>query len=137
MHHDTIERAGRACGRGGDDQAGRHAAERWVAEQIFEEDVRSVLRMLRPHRRERVLGWNEYRTGGAHFRVTVSWDGQYQAESQAGPLHVPHLADVMESLRVGSAKDQDELSAAEEFGHYRAVVQELARRIDEKESCYT
>jgi hypothetical protein len=36
---------------------------RWEQEQLFEEDVRAVLNMLRPNRAERLLGWSEYRTG--------------------------------------------------------------------------
>src|SRR5882724_12653970 len=50
------------------------AVERWVDEQMFEEDLRAVLLMMRPNRRERLMGWNEYRTGGRHFRATVSLD---------------------------------------------------------------
>src|SRR5688572_29793108 len=51
--------------------AGLH---RWEQEQLFEEDLRAVLNMLRPNRQERLLGWSEYRTGGAGFRATISWD---------------------------------------------------------------
>jgi hypothetical protein len=119
------------------DRASLHPAERWVAEQIFEEDLRSVLRMLRPHRRERLLGWNEYRTGGAHYRVTVSWDDDYEAENANGPLHVPRLVEILESLIVGTARNQDDLTAPEEFALYKSVVRELSKRIDEMESCYT
>ena len=93
--------------------------------------------MLRPHRRERLLGWNEYRTGGAHFRVTVSWDDEYEAANAHGPLHVPRMVEILESLIVGSARNQDDLTAAEEFAHYKAIVRELGKRIDEMESCYT
>ena len=53
-------------------------ADRWVNEQMFEEDVRAVLRMMRPHGRERLQGWREYRTGGSHFRVTISWDDEFE-----------------------------------------------------------
>lgn len=146
------------------------AVERWVDEQMFEEDVRTVLQMMRPHRHERLMGWKEYRTGGANFRVTVSWNSDFEnapptpsqspalamdsssvpPRTQASalmatpsttrhehPLHVPHIVDVIEAFLIGSAKDQDEISAQEEFGHYRAVVAELARRIDEMEACYT
>ena len=52
--------------------------DRWVEEQMFEEDVRSVLKMMRPNRREKLSGWNEYRTGGSHYRITVSWDDEFQ-----------------------------------------------------------
>jgi hypothetical protein len=136
------------------------AVERWVDEQMFEEDVRAVLQMLRPHRRERLMGWKEYRTGGADFRVTVSWTRHFEETPptrtlmigstavkqpapppppgrDAHPLVVPHMTDVMEAFLIGSAKDQDEISAQEEFGYYRAVVSELSRRIDEMEACYT
>ena len=138
------------------------AVERWVDEQMFEEDVRSVLKMLRPNRRERLLGWKEYRTGGANFRVTVSWNEEFEnapptrtlmigdapveqppADGPRSPrdgghaLLVPHMIDVIEAFLIGSARDQDEISAQEEFGYYRTVVSELARRIDEMEACYT
>ena len=153
------------------------AVERWVDEQMFEEDVRTVLQMMRPHRHERLMGWKEYRTGGANFRVTVSWNSDFEksaptpsqaralamessyvpssrtqasgltttttttaaatATTDRHPLHVPNIVDVIEAFLIGSAKDQDEISAQEEFGHYRAVVAELARRIDEMEACYT
>ena len=133
------------------------AVDRWVDEQMFEEDVRSVLQMMRPHRRERLMGWKEYRTGGANFRVTVSWNREFEekpparvlmigqsaveqpAPSRPGrhPLMVPHMTDVIEAFLIGSARDQDEISAQEEFGYYRAVVAELARRVDEMEACYT
>jgi hypothetical protein len=132
------------------------AVDRWVDEQMLEEDVRAVLKMMRPHRRERLMGWQEYRTGGANFRVTVSWNGEFEktpptrtlmigssAVTQPSdaprnhPLVVPHMTDVIEAFLIGSAKDQDEITAEEEFGYYRAVVAELARRIDEMEACYT
>src|SRR5688500_8805879 len=119
------------------------AVDRWVDEQMFEEDVRSVLKMLRPNRRERLMGWKEYRTGGANFRVTVSWNEEFESApptrtlmigdepvtqppaalpvaSRGGgggngrhPLVVPHMTDVIESFLIGSARDQDEISAAE------------------------
>src|SRR3954452_5684809 len=47
---------------------------RWEQEQLFEEDLRAVLNMLRPNRAERLLGWSEYRTGGSGFRATISWN---------------------------------------------------------------
>lgn len=58
------------------------AADRWMQEQLFEEDVRAVLNMMRPHRRERLAGWSEYRTGGANFRVTISWDEDFAQDEQ-------------------------------------------------------
>lgn len=112
-----------------------YPVDRWVEEQMLEEDLRTVLRMMRPHGRERLSGWKEYRTGGAHFRVTVSWDPQIEQRDE--PLAVPNMADVLEALLVGSAVEQDELTAQQEFGYYRAVVAELGRRVDEMESCYT
>ena len=39
-----------------------------------EEEIRSVMQMLRPHRSERLAGWEEYSAKGDHFRVTVSWE---------------------------------------------------------------
>src|SRR3954462_15691789 len=105
--------------------------DRWVDEQRFEEDMRAVLNMLRPNRRERLLGWSEHRTGGAHFRVTVSWDDELEVKRKHQPLVVPQMADVLETLLVGSAKDQDELQPKEEFELYRSVVRELHRRLDE------
>src|SRR5436190_19565311 len=105
----------------------RGQMDRWVQEQVFEEDVRAVIGMLRPHRRERLLGWSEHRTGGAHFRVTVSWDEHLEQRRKNQPLVVPQMADVLETLLVGSAKDQDELQPKEEFELYRSVVRELHR----------
>ena len=112
-------------------------ADRWAAEQLFEEDVRSVLLMMRPHRRERLLGWSEYRTGGAHFRATVSWDEAFEAaDGGRGQTRIPHLADVLEAILVGSARHDDDLMPAEEFEIYRGVVRELYRRLDDLQSCY-
>ena len=121
------------------------AADRWAEEQMFEEDVRAVLSMMRPNRRERLLGWSEYRTGGAHFRVTVSWDEEFEL-SQAGadPMRacgsgktrIPHLADVLEAVIVGSALHDDDLTAAEEFDLYRGVLREVYHRLDDLQACY-
>jgi hypothetical protein len=111
---------------------------RWEQEQLFEEDVRAVLNMLRPHRAERLLGWSEYRTGGSGFRATISWDPA--AAAGAGSDHpqfvLPQMADVLESILVGSVRCADELEAAEEFELYRQVVRELQRRLDEMQRCY-
>jgi hypothetical protein len=112
-----------------------YPVDRWVEEQMLEEDLRAVLRMIRPHGRERLSGWKEYRTGGAGFRVTVSWDPD--TERPVEPLAVPNMTDVIEALLIGSAVDQDDLTAQEEFDQYRAVVAELGKRIDEMERCYT
>ncbi len=113
--------------------------DRFAEEQMFEEDVRTVLSLMRPHRNERLMGWSEYRTGGAGFRATISWDDAFE---QAGGseydrnLTIPRLTDVLENILVGSVKNQDELHAAEEFEIYRGVVRELYRRLDEMQSCY-
>jgi hypothetical protein len=117
----------------------------WEQEQLFEEDVRAVLNMLRPHRAERLLGWSEYRTGGAGFRATISWDpasheppvrrrpGYNPADDQ---FVIPHMTDVLESILVGSVRRADEISARDEFDIYRDVVRELHRRLDEMQRCY-
>ncbi len=106
----------------------------WVQEQVFEEDVRAVLRMMRPHGRERLQGWKEYRTGGAHFRVTVSWDDEFQITSPDTALAVPHMTDVMETLLVGSVRAQDEMDSSTEFEHYRSVVRDLYQRLEQREA---
>lgn len=135
MPHAILEEP-RSINRNGErTQAAHYPVDRWVEEQMLEEDLRAILRMIRPHGRERLSGWKEYRTGGANFRVTVSWDPQIERDQET--LAVPNMADVLEALLVGSAVEQDELTAQEEFGHYRAVVAELGRRVDEMESCYT
>lgn len=113
--------------------------DRFSEEQLFEEDVRAVLSMMRPNRRERLLGWKEFRTGGAHFRATISWDDEMENDTTNDVeerLAIPHLTDVLESILVGSVKNQDELPAAEEFEIYRGVMRELCRRLDEMQSCY-
>ena len=130
----VVERAGTDLTNAAND-----SVDRFVDEQLFEEDVRAVLTMMRPHRRERLLGWSEYRTGGAHFRATISWDPSFEQSAQETTdqaLSIPRLTDVLESLLVGSVKNQDELHAAEEFEIYRGVVRELHRRLDEMQSCY-
>ena len=76
------------------------------------------------------------RTGGRDFRVTVSWDQKCEEENGSAPLSVPKMTDVLEAILVGSAKQQDELAAKEEFELYREVVHELSRRLDEMQSCY-
>src|SRR4051812_38641947 len=116
-------------------ECGQHVAERWTEEQMFEEDVRAVMLMLRPHRRERMQGWQEYRTGGKHYRVTISWD-QHFARSAENDLTVPAMAEVLETILVGSARNQDELTPAEEFEMYRRIVQELRERLDSLQACY-
>ena len=111
--------------------------DRWVEEQMFEEDVRSVLKMMRPNRREKLSGWNEYRTGGSHYRITVSWDDEFQITAgDAQQSAVPHLADVIETLLVGSAKNGDDVSAADEFDVYRQVVRDVYQRLQQRQACY-
>jgi hypothetical protein len=105
-------------------------------EQLFEEDLRAVMLMLRPHRNERLKGWSEYRTGGAQFRATISWDPELGENSPDDGLAVPRMADVLEAILVGSARSQDEITAQEEFGAYKRVVRELYRRLNELESRY-
>ena len=117
-------------------QTTQHQMDRWVEEQLFEEDVRAMVRWLRPHRYERMLGWKEMRSGGAKFRVTVSWDPDSENQNRFGKLNVPHMADVLEAILIGSARNQDDLGAAEEFELYRKVAAELLRRIDEMQACY-
>jgi hypothetical protein len=107
----------------------------WVNEQMFEEDVRAVLKMMRPHGRERLQGWNEYRTGGAHYRITVSWDDEFQITSNDNALAVPHMTDVIETLLVGSARNQDDLQVSDEFEQYRKVVREVYQRLEHRQSC--
>lgn len=112
-------------------------ANRWLDEQMFEEDLRAVLRMLRPNRRERLQGWSEYRTGGANFRVTISWDHDFPRPGEDENWMVPRIAEVLEAVLVGAAKNGDDLTAAEEFEMYRAVLRELTHRMAELEGCYT
>jgi hypothetical protein len=110
--------------------------ERWADEQMFEEDVRAVLAMMRPNKRERLAGWSEYRTGAAHFRATISWDEQFEAVDGRGNTKIPNLADVLETILVGSVKQDDDMPASEEFEIYRGVVRELYKRINDMEECY-
>lgn len=125
---------------GSDAAAGAAAgADRFLDEQMFEEDVRAVVAMMRPHRRERLMGWSEYRTGGANYRATISWDRSFERAPQSHDerrLAVPRLTDVLESIIVGSIKDHAGLSAADEFEVYRGVVRELYRRLGEMQSRY-
>jgi hypothetical protein len=110
--------------------------DRFVEEQMFEEDLRAVLMMLRPHRNERLQGWHEYRTGGSQFRATISWDPTFGQEAPDEGLAVPHMADILEAILVGSCSRQDELSPQDEFGLYRGVIRELYQRLSELESRY-
>ena len=110
--------------------------DRFVEEQMFEEDLRAVMLMLRPHRTERLAGWQEYRTGGAQFRATISWDPEFSNEAGDEKLAIPRMADILEAILVGSVQAQDELTAEEEFGAYKKVVRELYRRLNELESRY-
>ena len=120
---------------------------RWEEEQLFEEDLRAVLGMLRPNRQERLLGWSEYRTGGAGFRATISWDpaaAEVEQPKRRRPGHnpaddhfvIPQMTDVLESILVGSVRGADEMAAKEEFEIYRGVVRELYRRLEDMQACY-
>jgi len=111
-------------------------ADQWMNEQMFEEDLRAVMSMLRPHRQERIQGWSEYRTGGKHFRATISWDEHFEMASEDIGLSVPCITEVLETILVGSARKQDDLTAAEEFEIYRQVLRELYRRLDSLQACY-
>ncbi|HSU67957.1 MAG TPA: hypothetical protein VLJ39_13865 [Tepidisphaeraceae bacterium] len=111
-------------------------ADRFLEEQLFEEDVRAVVRLLRPHARERLEGWHEYRTGGAEFRACISWNPDARREGDDEGLVVPRMADVLEAILVGSTKSPDELTAEQEFGIYRRVIRELYQRLNELESRY-
>ena len=91
-------------------QSQSSGADAWMREQMFEEDVRAVLAMMRPHGRERLMGWKEYRTGGPHFRVTVSWDDSFERTNVVQPLVVPNMTDVLENLLVGSSRENDPLA---------------------------
>lgn len=115
----------------------RLEVDRWVEEQLFEEDVRAMLLMLRPNRQERLKGWSEYRTGGADFRVTVSWSEELEKSDDRALWQVPAIAEVLEAILIGSVRDADEIPPQLEFERYRQVVRSLAARIDELESCYT
>jgi hypothetical protein len=107
-----------------------------MEDQIFEEDVRSVLKLMRPHRRERLEGWQEYRTGGADFRATLSWAPDFGKDADGEPLIVPRMADMLEAILVGSIRAQDELLPEQEFGVYRRVVRDLYQRLNDLESQY-
>jgi hypothetical protein len=119
------------------------AVDRWVDEQMFEEDLRAVLLMMRPHRRERLMGWSEYRTGGRNFRATVSWDEEFAADAGTSPdplpqdevFTVPNFADVLEALVIGSIRSDAELTMEEECEAYRGLLNELARRVDQRAQC--
>ena len=129
---DRADQPGESTSRGK-----RREADRWVAEQMFEEDVRAVLSMIRPHRRERLLGWSEYRTGGGSFRATISWSEEFARPGELAVWQLPRVAEVLETILVGSLHNADELTVEQEFALYRSVAQELCRRIDEMEQCYT
>ncbi len=116
---------------------GASSADRWMEEQLFEEDVRAVLQMLRPNRRERLDGWSEYRTGGSGFRVTLNWSSDFPQAGETHVWRVPRIAEILEALLVGSVRGIDEIPPQVEFQLYREVVEQLRRRLDELEPCYT
>jgi hypothetical protein len=109
---------------------------RFEDEQMLEEDVRAVMAMLRPNRRERLMGWEEYRTGGTNFRATISWSPNFATDGGDSRFAVPNLVDVLETILLGSVKSELELPLVEEFDLYRGVVRELYRRVNDAQSCY-
>jgi hypothetical protein len=120
------------------------AVDRWVDEQMFEEDVRAVLMLMRPNRRERLQGWHEYRTGGKHFRATISWDDEFASNGEPDRLPsgneisaVPNLVDVLESILIGSIRADAELTGEEECAAYRDVLRELSLRVDQYAERFT
>ena len=114
----------------------RFGADLWMAEQMFEEDVRAVLKMMRPNGRERLMGWNEYRTGGAEFRATISWAPQFAPRDATPLLAVPRMAEVLEAILVVSAVAQDDLTADQEFHLYLGVAVQLCQRLIALKSRY-
>ena len=106
----------------------------WKSEMDFEEEVRDILKLLRPHRGQRLQGWREHRTKGDGFRVTVAWDPAHGETRE--PFCIPKIADVMESLLVGSAREQDLLDPQAEFELYASVIRELDARLKELRSRY-
>jgi hypothetical protein len=46
------------------------------------------------------------------------------------------MAEVLETLLIGSVRSDHDLDPEQEFAVYRQVVEELLRRIDEAKSCY-
>jgi len=138
-HKPAADVPGAAASKTGAGRAAAEVADRFEAEQLFEEDVRAVLGMMRPNRRERLMGWAEHRTGGADFRATISWDESFDRAPQSPDeqkLSIPRMVDVLASILVGSVKGQDELTAAEEFHIYRGIIRDLYFRVDEMQSCY-
>ncbi len=88
------------------------------------------------NRRERLMGWNEHRSGGAHFRATVSWSDQFSTDDADPRFTIPNLADVLEAILIGSVKSELDLPLNEEFDLYRGVVRELYKRVNESQSSY-
>lgn len=68
--------------------------------------------------------------------ATVSWDEEFESRDQTPALIVPCMADVLETILVGSARNPDSLTAEQEFDLYRRVVHELIRRLDELQACH-
>ena len=116
-------------------RSGAAVVARFLAEADLADDVRSALASADPNRREAWAGWAEHRTRTAGLSVTVSWADRF-ARGDDRRFVVPHLAAVLEALLVGAAADQDDLTVADECDLYRAVVGDLARRIDAIEACY-
>ena len=112
------------------------AVDRWVDDQMFEEDLRAVRPHHQQHRRERLMGWREYRTGGRHFRATIAWDEQFAEEGDGGGLpyeeafSVPNTVEVLETILLGSIRSDADLDPEQEGVAYLAVVKELVRRVE-------
>ncbi len=49
---------------------------------------------------------------------------------------MPHMTDVLETLLVGSARNQDEMNVTDEFEQYRKIARELYHRLEQRQSCY-
>jgi len=111
--------------------------DRWADEELFEEDLRTVMQMMRPHRRERLMGWSEYRTGGRHFRATISWDETFAADASSQPdpqpcddcFTIPNFADVLESLLIGSIRPDADLTPEQRTAAYQALLRDLTHRL--------
>ena len=128
------------------------AVDRWVDDQLFEEDVRAVLLMMRPNRRERLMGWSEYRAGGKDFRATISWNDEAIAgpnelpattdavdaseATVSGLFTVPNVVDVLEAILIGSIRADSELSPEQECEAYRRVLKAVERRVGQFQECY-
>src|SRR5256885_13497724 len=81
--------------------------DRWVAEQIFEEDVRALVNFLRPHRHERLLGWNEMRSGGGGVLGGGSGGGENGGPKREGRPPRAEKKKGVESILVGLGREPE------------------------------